>query len=307
MLLNYHRIDENNSGDTYSSPLYYFEFDTPSLELEIGPCDEPMRLDADVIVGGGGLLARKTFAKRLRYLCENNKGKLISWGIGHNDYTKAVNRHIRYRGLGKISRIARTRLAGLGLTGTPFEGPIDYSGIKDIMDSFHMHGIRDYGCGYDWVPCASCMHPALDRHRATEPEHEVVVYDHVGRKRLEIEDLPRMGNGSGDLNGALAFLASGETVITSTYHGAYWGLMLGRKVIVVPWATKFLGFRHPVTLCHELVDLVGCLKRVQAFPEALEECRAANVAFAHRVADYLGVSVRLKPRVGEASGHGQLV
>jgi hypothetical protein len=124
---------------------------------------------------------------------------------------------------------------------------------------------------------------------------------------LNIDGLPRESNDSGDLDGALAFLASGETIITSTYHGAYWGLMLGRRVIVVPWATKFLGFRHPVTLCHELVDLQGCLKRVQAFPEALDECRAANVAHAERVADYLGVSVRLKPLVGEVSGRGQLV
>ena len=116
-----------------------------------------------------------------------------------------------------------------------------------------------------------------------------------------------MSNDTGDLNGALSFLASGETIITSTYHGAYWGLMLGRKVIVVPWATKFLGFRHPVTLCHELLDLSGCLKRVQAFPDALEECRAANTDFAERVADLLGVSVRLKPVIGEASDRGQLV
>ena len=99
-----------------------------------------------------------------------------------------------------------------------------------------------------------------------------------------------MGNGSGDLNGALAFLASGETVITSTYHGAYWGLMLGRKVIVVPWATKFLGFRHPVTLCHELVDLVGSEEALMA----LEAIR--GIVGALRSAD----QTREQPQVQDA-------
>ncbi|MDH3217116.1 MAG: hypothetical protein OEN01_12655 [Candidatus Krumholzibacteria bacterium] len=309
MLFNYHRIDQDNAGDMLSSPVNYFEFDTPTLELEIGPIQEPLRFDGDVILGGGGLLARTTFERRVRDLCENSPHKLISWGIGHNAYTGAAGRHIRYRGLVKVGKRVKSRLLGWGIMRAPAAVTIDYGSIRDIMDRFAMHGIRDYGCGYDWVPCASCMHPVIDKYRGRTIQHDAIVYDHVGRKRLLIDGLPRMGNASGDIDEIMTFLSSGETIITSTYHGAYWGLLLGRRVIVVPWSTKFMGFKHPVVLCHELVDLPGCLQKARAFPEALEECRAATVAYADRVANLLDIEVRRRPDIGRPglSGHQQIV
>jgi len=50
---------------------------------------------------------------------------------------------------------------------------------------------------------------------------------------------PHMTNLAGDMEEVIAFLASGEVVVTSSYHGAYWARLLGRKVALLPRGSKF--------------------------------------------------------------------
>lgn len=96
---------------------------------------------------------------------------------------------------------------------------------------------RDDIPGFDVVPCASCMHPAFDS--AVEPKHKVVRYSAARRIDLDDGTAPHMTNESGTIEEAVAFIASGETVVTSSYHGAYWAMLLNRKVEVVSWGSKF--------------------------------------------------------------------
>ena len=92
--------------------------------------------------------------------------------------------------------------------------------------------------GYDtrYLPCASCMLPQLDKKYSIK--RDVGVYYHSGytkrdwyNKDTDIKYLPhdKMHNHC-DINDAIKFIGESETIITSSYHGAYWGLLLGKNV-----------------------------------------------------------------------------
>ena len=71
----------------------------------------------------------------------------------------------------------------------------------------------------------------------------------------------------------IELLGSAETIITNSYHGAYWGALLGRKVIVTePWSTKFYGFKHMPYLLTKLQTWNDIIDDVPTYPNALEEC-----------------------------------
>lgn len=292
MLINYHRRHKKNSGDMLSSPLNYFQFST---DVELAEILDPEVKYGDILIGGGGLLAQKKIMIGLSTLLEHKQGKVIGWGIGHNAHVYPYEFYLNHKGLKRWQTIFKGQLANLGLISLSLRNlAIDFSEIQPVMDQFDLIGIRDYGYGYPWVPCASCMHPALDQFRDTPITQDVIVYEHPMFMRLDICHYPKQGNLGSDFLSVLQFLSSAETIITSSYHGAYWGILLGRKVICVPWSTKFMGFKYPVPICQDLLNLRDCLRRAKAFPEALQECRQANIDFSHQVADLLNLNLTIQ-------------
>jgi hypothetical protein len=195
--------------------------------------DRPAAAFEHVIFGGGGL----QFFAQVERICRLATGRVISWGMGHNAH------------------------GGRGIRWPAY------------MDRFALHGIRDWGAGFPWVPCASCMHPVFDLEHPVR--HDVVVYEHR-EFRLNIPHLPTMTNAVSTMDEAVRFLGSGETIVTSSYHGAYWGVLLGRRVVVVaPFSSKFYHFRRQPALSTR-AEWRSCAKAAPVFPEALAECRAAN-------------------------------
>ena len=76
----------------------------------------------------------------------------------------------------------------------------------------------------------------------------------------------------------IEILGSSDTVITNSYHGVYWATLLGRKVVCIPWGSKFNMFKHPPTMATER-NWVEKIEKAKSYPEALEDCRKANIAF----------------------------
>ncbi|CAL4869162.1 hypothetical protein MMA231_03453 (plasmid) [Asticcacaulis sp. MM231] len=151
--------------------------------------------------------------------------------------------------------------------------------MPDYLKAFDLVGVRDFGTEYRWVPCASCMLPQLDKPYVVQ--HEVVIYEHK-RIPIPLNGTPRLSNDGNDIDAVLAFLASGETVITNSYHGAYWATLLGKRVIAIPNMSKMYRFKHfPVVCRADEWKRFSALTR--AYPEALAECRAANLAFFEEV------------------------
>lgn len=243
-----YRTDATNVGDWYCAPSRYFA-DLRGPELDILQSDFAT-LEGAVILGGGGLIAR-TFAEPMTALAQRRPAlkALIAWGVGES--------------------LIVDRSGGFV---PPYDGE-----LPDYLQPFDLVGVRDYGAGHRWTPCASCLLPQFDAVR--KPSHDIVVYEHK-RIPIPIDGFPRRTNGGDDIDEALAFLASGELVITNSYHGAYWATLLGRRVIAIPNMSKMYRFKHAPILCrpenwHRHIDVAV------TYPEALTECRAANHAF-HR-------------------------
>lgn len=272
-IVNLHRRDRN-IGDLMSAPTLYFDFPNAKvIRAEVTDVEEMDLGSCHVILGGGGLFDEFFLSSIERIRARLSTGKLVAWGVGQQlDY-------------GKWWRDYRS---------FPYE---------QYLKGIDLVGVRDYGAGLPWVPCASCMHETFDKVR--EPKHEFVVFSHRSRP-VPIQGWPTLRNDQADFEETVDFLGSGETVITSSYHGMYWGLLLGRRVLAFPFNSKFLTNKYPVTMypavwqrrtglsakIHKLfgreVSTYACKTKVgwrvaaaasRAFPEVLRECRERNRAF----------------------------
>ncbi|WP_206688551.1 hypothetical protein [Cyanobacterium stanieri] len=226
IIVNIHAIDPNNIGDLASSPLNYFKFNYPVETLDIRSIDPNFatlkssfsgsisldeikqnagKIKYHLIVGGGGLFF-KTFLgsfNQMKELKSLFKGKLIIWGVGQQIYSSS-------------DKNEENLLENLEIDKNKF----NYS---RYLKHFDLIGIRDTGFNYHWLPCASCMHPSFDQKR--QVKHDVVVFSHR-KYQLNIPHLPRMTHNTQSVEEVLDFLGSSKTILTSSYHGAYWGVLL---------------------------------------------------------------------------------
>lgn len=237
--LNLWRDCQHNIGDKVASPIDYFPIE--ARRKDVWGITAADLQGRQIILGGGGLACFRESMAVLEPFAAN----VIVWGIGGNQ-------HI--------------------VSPTPLQLP-------SFLDRCKLVGIRDFGQGFEWVPCASCMSPLFD-HPATI-QHEVGFYGH-----WEIP-LPQAGQPYLQNNctfaEAISFLGSCAVVVTNSYHGVYWATLLGRKVLVWPTNTKFFHFKHQPRIIRN-GQWSQNLKDAVAYPEALAECRAANQAFYVKVA-----------------------
>jgi hypothetical protein len=187
------------------------------------------------------------------------------------DVSKAEKANVTIYGGGSMSEVAcrhaqsreGTKIGwGIGYTVRGLQGKHqepDYS-------MFQLIGVRDFGLNR-WVPCPSCMSGLFDEQYLVTKD--VVFYGHKLLSPME-----SLNNDCTDIAKVIEHLASGETVVTSSYHGAYWATLLGRKVIAIPYGSKFYHLKHMPTLVDKFHRQEG-----KAYPEALAECRDANQKF----------------------------
>lgn len=254
-VLNLHRADPTNAGDWWSVPAKFF----PITGRTIRDVTNPQAIEASsrvVIVGGGGL-GRPFFAEHLRRLTASPRSyMLIAWGVGADVVED------------------RTRLLQVD------EAPTDPFG--DYFNDFDLVGCRIDAPHprFDWVPCASCMHPAFDHFRTVRPDLGPGLYQH---KRVKLvgpsSPLPCMDNSGDNIVDKLTYLARCSVVVTNTYHGVYWATLLGRPVVCLPFKSGLFSFRHrPAYATSAKID-DHLLASAPVYPEALEECRQANRDF----------------------------
>lgn len=291
MIRNLHLRDRLNPGDWHSAPLLYFDPGCPFEVADLAQAGATTK--GPVILGGGGLLGNEAFKPSVERILGGAKESVVTWGLGHNGHRYPFRYRVSYRGLKRLRSYLRWLLVILKFKPLYYDLGLDYAPLAPLLSQVKVNGVRDYGCGHEWVPCASCMHPAFDRLRDRRPTHPVVVYEHPDFMQLDVP-WPKRANRDLTLVEALEFLASGEVIVTSSYHGAYWGVLLGRRVVCVPWSTKFMAFRHRPTLAIEMLGLEVQCWRARRYPEALKQCREANLQHAARVSQHLGVELRAR-------------
>lgn len=178
-------------------------------------------------------------------------------------------------------RTAPLKLVAWGV-GLPLYGLKDET-VHKVAQRFQAFSTRNY----DWrnelsfVPCASCLSPLFDNCKT--PTHAIVVYNH--RKKPGAENVPSevpiMTNSVGDPKRAIDFIASGDTIVTSSYHGVYWAQLLGRRVVCIPYNSKFQSFQYTPSLATP-DSWSAVVKSAKRFPPTLEEYRTLNRSFALR-------------------------
>jgi len=243
--------DSANLGDYASSPLNYFDFpfDTAKRNMGEWPKYKDDIKDKVVIIGGGGHFHLPTldYANGRMMSLEEIKATashVIGWGIGSNIHE---------------------------------EKEVIYPG--NCTDGFLLLGVRDQAQGMEWVPCASCMDKVFHfRYKASE---DVVIFEHPG-EQIPV-DAPRICAAGKDYKKAIEFIAKGKTVITNSYHGAYWGILLGRKVVVYkPFSSKFYAI-HPNVVFTDGSDVAAKIKMAKTDRSFLNKCRTANKIFYEKV------------------------
>lgn len=263
------RRSDGNAGDIASSPLQYFRKDFPrsfgvEVHLRSRLSNKRMQLLREhanaIIIGGGGLLLEPSFQHDVA-----NWGRasvpVILWGVGLNRHNPAGHQDSQIR----------------------YEDYYQLSGAALI-------GIRDYGTGFNWVPCASCMHPLLaDGTADTDGGHTAILLhrdsrndpdflDRVTRQadnfKLLYNDLP--------IDRIIGELRDARMVVTNSYHAAYWASLLGKPVVSIGGGIKMRTLKHAPTFA-SAENWAPAAKDAVVHPGALDECREANVAFKNRV------------------------
>mgnify|MGYP000153249744 CR=1 FL=1 len=168
--------------------------------------------------------------------------------------------------------------------GIPRKGVKDRE-VRNVTARFDLFGTRNFEWSdeLDFVPCVSCMSGIFDDLPA--PTHDVVVYGHRSKAPdLKVpKGVPFLTNRNQPPEDAARFLASGETIVTSSYHGVYWAQLIGRKVICIPFNDKFRTFQYPP--CYSTTDRwMHDLHLGSRTDPLLEEYREINRQFFMKVA-----------------------
>jgi hypothetical protein len=271
------RKDRKNVGDWFSLPSRYLPMNAQQTFDLAQP--ESIPNEPGVVILGGGGLGRPSFQSYLDQLMRpDRKYKVIAWGVGSDTVTTKGRVMSGPEGMSSLLTF--------------------FNGMDDIGTRIYPKDGRYQNDRYRWVPCASCLNPLFGELRKTPITHRFGVYEHLRESLLpHISSRGRLWNRfSGrykfqsnrgiDLRSKLLFMAQSEFVVTNSYHGVYWGTLLGRKVICVPFKNGLFSFRHPPSyLATEGFE--SALDLAKVYPNALDESREANLNFySHLLAKY---------------------
>ncbi|MGM8930659.1 glycosyltransferase family protein [Salinicola halophyticus] len=255
-VLGLHYRNTKNIGDRNCHALDYVTFDSDQATFRVIkadvrelPAELPPGIEApDIVVFGGGAIADHAPRVAQAY----PEALKIAWGLGYTTGKRAalpVGTHQRFR--------------------------------KD----FDLYGVRDIGVDESYTPCPSCLSDLFD---AEYPiTHDVVVYGHAGKWPLKedarLHGYPYLDNTDHKqgLKGVIEHLASGETIVTSSYHGAFWASLLGRKVCMLPFGSKFYHLKHLPTEAASFAEAVAVASQMEA--SILSDYRLDTLTFQRAV------------------------
>jgi hypothetical protein len=230
------------NAKTVVAPVSYFPIDGDIINLPFYNSQE-----ADTIIFSGGFLLSKFFKPAVENVFANQAKNHVAWGVGIDDDI---------------------------VTGVP--------NYPSWLDKCKIVGIRDYiqFKNYYWTPCVSCMNRVFDK--KYDIQYEIVIYEHHHRP-IEIDlNAPRKKNNIRTIEEAVEFLGSGAKIITNSYYGVYWGLLLERQVYCYkPWSKKFLYLNfNPIYIDeHDWQDKIKENSGLGMYENLLYKCRLTNRRF----------------------------
>jgi hypothetical protein len=297
-----HRQDINNVGDIASNPAQYFlkpeEYHTVDIE-ELNYAEYSSNLP--MIVGGGGLIGNEFFGDVVKnVLSSSDKNQLIHLWNQRWAITDPSNKTAHEEFLIKYKDLIKEYIDKLNTTKSPrFFWGAGYNGdynkkIKinfewpEWMVEFDKVGVRDWGQSLPWAPCASCMHPAL---RKSYPiKNDIVFFEHKKQllKDFGTDSIPRFINSGSNVEQTIELLGSANIILTNSYHGAYWGTLLKKRVVVIgAWGAKFHAMKHSPYLLDKNETWKEGLEKTTIQDNALSECISATEGYWNDIKDQL--------------------
>lgn len=298
-----HRVDKNNVGDMASNPLQYFMNKSEYTVVDVTQIGSTFFEDKPVIVGGGGLIANEFIDDSIRDLTvSSDKNQILNLANEYWKHTSAGNKPIRDEFFSKLNPLVKEYVDKLESSKSPrivwgaghngeyqkkLKGTLEY---PSWLRNFDLVGVRDYAQSYEWVPCASCMHPALRQNYKVK--NDVIWFEHKKQliKSTEFgkDPIPRFINSGDNIEQTIELLGSANTIITNSYHGAYWGTLLKKKVIVVEaWSSKFNAMKHSPYFLGKGDSWKDVVSSVPVYPNALDECIHATEKYWNRVKGFI--------------------
>jgi coenzyme F420-reducing hydrogenase delta subunit len=295
-----HRVDRNNVGDMASNPLQYFlkedEYqvvDIASLEESTYPDDIP------VIVGGGGLINNDFMGDFHHAFTEgSDKVKLQNlwqntWKLSNEKY-KDINREFndRYQLLiqeyiDKLEFERRPRFIwGAGHNGNP---EIEWEEIKwpKLLSEYSLIGSRDFHSKsrFQYVPCASCLHPALRKKYTIK--NDIIIFEHKKQliKEFGNDPIPRFVNSGDNIEQTIELLGSANIILTNSYHGVFWGTLLEKRVILIGgvWSSKFKWMKYPPVILGKRDNWKDVVDEANVYPGCINEAISLNENFYKKI------------------------
>jgi hypothetical protein len=298
-----HSVDKNNVGDMASNPLQYFMNKSDYTVVDITQIGSTFFEDKPVVVGGGGLIANDFMEDSLRDLTvPSDKNQILNLANQYWKQTSAANKSLRDEFFSKLNPLVKEYVDKLESKKSPriiwgaghngdyqkkLKGMLEY---PNWIRNFDLVGVRDYAQEYQWVPCASCMHPALRKNYAIK--NDVIWFEHKKQliKSAEFgkEPIPRFINSGDNIDQTIEILGSANVIITNSYHGAYWGTLLKKKVIVVDaWSSKFNAMRHSPYMLNKGEIWRNIIDAVPTYSSALDECIGVTENYWNKVKEII--------------------
>jgi hypothetical protein len=294
-----HRMDLNNVGDLASNPLQYF---LSRDEYEVVDVVEPEKYsypDVPMIIGGGGLIGNDFMGDFWGSLLSSpDKLQLEemwsrTWNVNDPQYKDLFFKfnesyqQLISTTLEKIKDVTAPRFIwGAGHNGAP-ETVFEKIRWPKSFSRFNLVGIRDSheSSRFPWVPCASCMHPAL---RKKYPiKNDVVFFEHKKQmiKDFGADSVPRFINSGSNIEQTIELLGSANIILTNSYHGVYWGTLLKKKVMIVGghWSSKFKFFKHPPITLMKGESYRNYIDTATVYEDALDECIDTTESYWSRI------------------------
>lgn len=111
-----------------------------------------------------------------------------------------------------------------------------------------------------------------------EVKYDTVYFLHSFKTKFEKHnDYPVLKNNTMDFYKVIKFLGSCQTIVTDSYHGAYWGQLLGKNIHVVSWSVKFNHMKYAPNFLENINQGIPNVKN--SITGFLDECRHLNQKF----------------------------
>lgn len=238
------RVDYKNTGDYVCSPLlYYWDFfkDYTIVRHDIDSLDfNSIHKDDIVILGAGGMInVTDSFNENIEKILDSCE-TVIGWSIGFNSH------HGFNPKQSLIASLSRFKLLG-------------------IRDYNHSSGIR-------YLPCVTCKLPDLEKTSSIKRKIGAIAHKDFPVNGHDIELI----SNSSSIDEITDFIASSETILTSSYHITYFCQLMKKKVVLInAFSEKFDSFKYPPVRNHNNIDKAKPLKN----ENFLMECRSLNDEF----------------------------